>query len=78
MVRLVDIIVLPMGLRFPSAPSVLPLTLPLGSAGSVRWLAVSICVCISQVLVESLREQPYQAPVGKRFLASEIVSGFGV
>jgi hypothetical protein len=54
MVQIVDI-VLPIGLQFPSAPSVLPLALPLGSPGSVTWLAVSICICIGQVLVETLR-----------------------
>jgi hypothetical protein len=52
-------VVLPMGLQSPSAPSVLHLTLPLGSQGSVQWLAVSICSCLSQVLVEPLRGQPY-------------------
>ena len=33
-----------MGLQSPSAPSVPPPTLPLGSLGSVQWLAVSICI----------------------------------
>jgi hypothetical protein len=75
-VKLVDI-VFPMGLQSPSAPLVLALALPLGSLGSVQWLAVSICLCISQVLAEPLREHPYQAPVSKCFLASTIVSGFG-
>ena len=42
MVCLVDIVLL-MGLQSPSAPSVLPLALPLGSLGSAQWLAVSIC-----------------------------------
>ena len=41
--QLVDI-VLPMGLQSPSAPSVPSPTLPLGSLGSVQWLAVSICI----------------------------------
>jgi hypothetical protein len=41
-------------------------------------LAVSICICLSQVLAEPLREQLYQARVCKYFLASAIVSGFGV
>ena len=58
-VWLVDIVVLPMGLQSPSAPSV-SLTLPLGSRGSVQWLAVSICISLSQVLAELLRGQPYQ------------------
>ena len=71
-VQLVNI-VLPMRLQFPSYPSVLPLAFPLWSPGSVRWLDVSICICISQVLVETLREQPYQAPISKQFLASAIV-----
>ena len=51
-------IVLCMGFQFPSASSVLPLTLALGSlggrGGSVRWLTVSVCICIGQV--EPLRE----------------------
>ena len=33
--------------------------------------------CFSQVLVEPLRRQLYQAPVSKLLLASTIVSGFG-
>ena len=53
-VRLLDIVVLPMGLQSPSAASFLPLTLPLGSPGSVQWLTVSICICIDQVLAEPL------------------------
>ena len=77
MVQLVDI-VLPMGLQSPSAPLVLPLTLPLKSPCSVRWLAVSICICIGQVLAESLRGQLYQASVSKHFLVSTIVLGFSV
>ena len=71
-------IVLPMGLQTPSAPSVLSLTPPLGMSCSVQWLAVSICLCICQALAEPLRRQLYQAPVSKHFLASAIVSGFGV
>jgi hypothetical protein len=69
LVQLVDI-VLPKGLQSPSAPSVLPLALSFGFAGLVQWLAVSICICIGQVLAEPLREQPYQAPVSKCFLTS--------
>jgi hypothetical protein len=75
-VWLVDIVVLPMGLQSLSTPSTLPLTL--GSPGSIQWLAVSICICLSQVLAEPLRVQSYQAPVCKHFLASTIVSEFGV
>ena len=76
-VWLVDIVVLPIGLQSPSAPSVLPPTLPLGSLGSVCWLTVRICICIRQVLAETLRRQLYQAPVTKH-LVSAIVFGFGV
>ena len=65
-VQIVDI-VLPVGLYSLSAPSVLPLTFPLCSLGSVKWLAMSICICIGQVLVETLREQPYQVLVSKSF-----------
>ena len=52
MVQLVDIVVFPMELQSPLAPSVLPLALPLGSLGSVQWLAESICICMSKVLAE--------------------------
>ena len=62
--------------KAPSAPSVLPLTLPLGSLCSVQWLAVIIC--IGQDPADPLRRLLYQAPVSKHFLASAIVSGFGV
>jgi hypothetical protein len=58
-VQLVSIVLI--GLQSHLTPSVLPLSLPLGCPGSVQWLAVSICICIGQVLVEPLREPPYQA-----------------
>jgi hypothetical protein len=74
---LVDI-VLPMRLQTPSTLTVLALTSPLGSPHSVQCLAVYICVCIGPALAEPLRGQPYRAPVSKHFLASAIVSGFGV
>jgi hypothetical protein len=61
-----------------SPPSVLPLTPPLKSLCSVWWLAVSMCTCLGQGLTEPLRRQLYQAPVSKHFVASAIVSGFGV
>jgi hypothetical protein len=77
-VCLVDIVLLPVGLQTPSVPSVLPLTPPLGFPGSVQWLAANICICIGQALAEHLRGQLYQVPVNKCFLASSIVSGFGV
>jgi hypothetical protein len=56
-VWLVDGVVLPMGLQTPSAPSVLSLTLPLGTLCSVQWLAASMCICIGQALAEPLRRQ---------------------
>ena len=52
--RLVDI-VFPMGCQSPSAPSVLPQVLPLWSTDSVWWLAVSICICIGQLQLETPR-----------------------
>jgi hypothetical protein len=64
--------------KVPSAPSVLPLTPPLGSPCSVRFLTVSIHVCIGQDLTEPLRRRLYQAPVSKHFLASTVASEFGV
>jgi hypothetical protein len=39
---------------------------------------VYICICIDLALAEPLRGQLYWAPVSKHFLASAIVSGFGV
>ena len=62
-VWLIDIVVFPMELQTPSAPSVL-------------WLSVSIHLCICQALPEPLRRQLYQAPLSKHFLASTIVSEF--
>ena len=76
-VWLVDIVVLPMGLQTPSAPSVLSLTPPLGTLCSVQWLAVSIHLCICQPLAEPLRRQLYQAPVSIHLLASKIVPWLG-
>ena len=64
--------------KTPSAPSALPLTPPLGSLCSVRWLTASIRISIGHDLAEPLRRLLYQAPVSKHFLASAIVSGFGV
>jgi hypothetical protein len=77
-VWLVDIVVLPIGLQIPSAPSVLTLTSLIGSLCSDQWLAVSTCICISQALAQPLRELPYQAPVSKHSLASAMASVFGV
>jgi len=75
---LVDIVVLPMELQISSAPSVLALISPLGSPCSVCCLAVYILICIGSALAEPLRGQLYQAPVSMHFLASAIMSGFGV
>jgi hypothetical protein len=72
-VWLVDMLVLPMALQTPSAPSVLSLTSPLGTLCSVQWLAASICLCICQALTEPLRRQLYQAPDSKH-LSPTIVS----
>jgi hypothetical protein len=55
---LVETAGLPVGLHFPSASSVLPQIQPQGSWTSVQWLGVSICFCLSQLLVGPLREQP--------------------
>jgi hypothetical protein len=77
-VLLFDIVVLPVGLQTPSAPTFLALTSPLGSLLSLQWLAVSILICIGLALPEPLRGQLFQAPVSKHFLASALVSGFGV
>ena len=74
-VWLIDIVVLPMRLQTPSAPSVLHITPPLGSPCSVQWLTVSIHICIGQALADPLRRQIYQAHVSKHFLASAIVFG---
>jgi hypothetical protein len=52
-VWLVDIVVLPMRLQTPSAPSVLYLTRPLGSLCSAQWLAENTLLCISQALTVS-------------------------
>ena len=75
--RLVDNVSLPMGLLPLSAPSMLPLTLPQGFLSSVQWLAVSICICLNELLVEVLRGQTCQAPVCNYNMASVIVPGFG-
>jgi hypothetical protein len=76
-VWLVDIVVLPMGLKTPSTPSVLSLIPLLGTPCSVQWLASSICLFIRKALAGCLRRQPYQSPFSMHFLASTIASGFG-
>jgi hypothetical protein len=65
------------GIANPSVPSVLTLTLPLGTPILVQWLAASPCLCPCQVLAEPLRRQLYQAPVSMHFLASTIVLASG-
>lgn len=67
-----------MGLQSKSALSVLPLTLLLVSLSSAWWMAVSICICLSQMLTEPLQGQPYLSPVCKYFLASAIELWFGI
>ena len=62
---LVHIVVSPMGLQTPSPLWILSITLPLVTQCSVQWLGVSIYLCTCQVLAETLRRQPYQAPVIK-------------
>jgi hypothetical protein len=75
-VWLVDIVVLPMGLQTPSAPSVISLTPPLRTPHSVQQLAVSIQFCICKALAGPFRRQLYQAPFSKHFLASTTVVEF--
>ena len=70
----VHIVVLPVRLQTPSAPSVLPLTAPLGTPWSVWLLAVSISLCSCQALAEPLRRQSYYAPISKHLLVSTIVT----
>ena len=77
MFLLVDIVIY-MVLQSPSATSVLPLALALGTLGSVQWLAMSICICVGKVLVEPPREQQYWAPVNKHFLVLAVVARFCV
>ena len=43
---------------YSSLSLVLSLIQPQGSPTSVHWLGVSICVCLGQLLVGSLRGQP--------------------
>jgi hypothetical protein len=52
---MVDIVELPIGLQRPSAPSVLPLTPPLGSLCLAQWFVASIHIYICKALTELLR-----------------------
>ena len=74
---LVQIVVLPIRLQNPSAPSVLSLTPPLRTPWWVQWLAVSIHLCVCQALAEPLRGQLYKTAVNMQFFASTIMSMFG-
>ena len=73
-----ETVVLPMGMQIPSVPTVIALTSPLESLGSVQYLAAGIPICIGQTLAEFLIKQLYQDPGNKHFLALTIVSEFGV
>ena len=63
-----------MDLLTPSAPSVLPLTPPLGSLRLVRWLAV----CIYRLYWSDSGTASQGITISKDFLASAIVSRFSV
>ena len=68
---MVDIVVLPMGLQAPSAPSVISLTPPLGT------LCSPTVDCEPLYLSGSGTATQETAPISKHFLASTLVSGFG-
>ena len=70
---LVDTVVLPMRLQSPSASSILPLTLLKESLTLIQWLGVSICNCLSQLVVEYFRGHICQALVCMHNMASVIV-----
>ena len=68
-------------MAFPSvsAPHFVSIFTPLlGTLGSVQWLAASICLCICKALAEPLRRQSYQDPLSMYFLASTIVTVYGM
>jgi hypothetical protein len=69
-----------MGLQTPSThsvPSPIPL-LGIQPSCSVQLLAANIHLCVYKALAGPLRRQPYQAPFSMHFLASTIVSRFGI
>jgi hypothetical protein len=76
---LVDTVGLSYGITIPFS------SFNLSSISSIRgprpqsnaWL-LSICICLSQLLVELLIGQPCDAPVCNHNMASVIVSGFGI
>jgi hypothetical protein len=55
---LVETAALPMGLPSSSTSSSFSLVQPQGSLTSDCWLSVSICICLSQLLIGPLRGQP--------------------
>jgi hypothetical protein len=56
--RLVETAGLPMESLSSCPSSILPLIQPQGSSISIQWLGISICLCLSQLLVGPLRGQP--------------------
>ena len=75
-VWMVVIVVLPMELQIPSAPSVLISSIGVPRLSSMDGSEYMLYIC--QALSEHLRRQLYQAPVNKHLLTSTVVSGFGV
>jgi hypothetical protein len=69
-VWMVVIVVLPLGLQ---TPLVLSLTPPLGTPHSVQGLAVSIHLCICQVLAGPHRKHLYQAPFSKQYCQAPFI-----
>ena len=74
---MVHMVAPPTKLQTPADPLVLSLIPAMGTLHSVKWLAVSIPLCICQALAEPLGRQQYQTPVSMHFLESTIESGFG-
>jgi hypothetical protein len=68
-------VVLPMGLQSPSAPLVLSPALPPDSLNSVGRLALSILICIGQLLPGPPKEPSHQVSVSKLLLTAATVSG---
>jgi len=69
-VWLADIVVLPMVLQIPSAPSVFSLTTPLGSPCSVQWLAATILICVSRFLGRASQETPISSSCQQELLSN--------
>lgn len=68
---------LPMGSLSLLASSILPLIQPQGALTSVQRLCVSICLCLTQMLVGPLKGQPCQFPVCYHIIASVRMPGLG-